>query len=102
LVNLCNTCNCCCYLILIDVIILCAILVKLIYLIREMKYVRKYDFLLSQVPMTNHGLSKLLQPRYDENHRGKTIFTGMQVQNDILLDLYLYIMNEYLVTKLNA
>jgi hypothetical protein len=68
LVNLCNTCNCCCYLILITVIISC----------------------------------ELLQPRYDENHRGKTIFTGMQVQNDILLDLYLYIMNEYLVTKLNA
>jgi hypothetical protein len=70
------------------------ILVKLIYLIREMKYVRKYDFLLSQVPMTNHGLPELLQPHYGENHRGKTIFTGTQVQNDILLDLYLYIMNE--------
>jgi hypothetical protein len=41
-----------------------------------MKYVRKYDFLLSQVPMTNHGLLEFLQPRYDENHRGKAIFTG--------------------------
>jgi hypothetical protein len=78
------------------------ILVKLIYLIREIKYVRKYDFLLSQVPMVNHGLPELLQPHYDENHRGKTIFTGTQVQNNILLDLYLYIMNEYLTTKLNA
>jgi hypothetical protein len=67
---------------------------KLIYLIHEMKYVRKYDFLLSQVAMANHGLPELLQPRYDENHQGKTIFTGTQVQNDILLDLYLYIMNE--------
>jgi hypothetical protein len=78
------------------------ILVKLIYLIREMKYVRKYHFLLLQVPMVNHGLPELLQPRYDENHRGKTIFTGTQVQNDILLDLYLYIKNEYSATKLNA
>jgi hypothetical protein len=78
------------------------ILVRLIYLIREIKYVRKYDFLLSQVPMVNHGLSELLQLRYDENHRRKTIFTRTQVQNDILLDLYLYIMNVYLVTKLNA
>jgi hypothetical protein len=50
----------------------------------------------------NHGLPELLQPRYDENHRGKMIFTGTQIQNDILLDLYLYIMNVYLVTKLNA
>jgi hypothetical protein len=33
---------------------------------------------------------------------GKMIFTGTQIQNDILLDLYLYIMNDYLVTKLNA
>jgi hypothetical protein len=78
------------------------ILVRLIYLICEIKYVRKYDFLLSQVSMANHGLPELLQPRYDENHRGKTIFTGTQVQNDILLDLYLYIMNDYIVTKLNA
>jgi hypothetical protein len=78
------------------------ILVKLIYLIREIKYVRKYDFLLSQVPMANHGLPELLEPRYDENHRGKTIFTRTQVQNNILLDLYLYKMNEYLTTKLNA
>jgi hypothetical protein len=77
------------------------ILVRLIYLICEMKYVRKYDFLMLQVSMANHGLPKLLQPRYDENHRGKMIFTGTQVQNDILLDLYLYIMNGYLVTKLN-
>jgi hypothetical protein len=75
------------------------ILVRLIYLICEMKYVRKYDFLMLQV--SNHGLPKLLQPRYDENHRGKMIFTETQVQNDILLDLYLYIMNGYLVTKLN-
>jgi hypothetical protein len=52
--------------------------------------------------MVNHGLSELLQLRYDENHRRKTIFTRTQVQNDILLDLYLYIMNVYLVTKLNA
>jgi hypothetical protein len=52
--------------------------------------------------MVNHDLPKLFQPRYDENHRGKTIFIGTQVQNDILLDLYLYIMNDYLVTKLNA
>jgi hypothetical protein len=79
-----------------------SILVRLIYLIREMKYVRKYEFLLSQVPMANHGLPEFLQPRFDENHRGKTIFTRMEVQNDILLDLYLYIMNVYLVTKLNA
>jgi hypothetical protein len=78
------------------------ILVRLIYLIREMKYVRKYYFLLSHVSMVNHGLPELLQPRYDENHRGKMIFTGTQIQNDILLDLYLYIMNVYLVTKLNA
>jgi hypothetical protein len=78
------------------------ILVQLIYLIHEMKYVRKYDFLLSQVPIANHGLPKHLQARYDENHRGKAIFTGMQEQNDILLDLYLYIMNDYLATKLNA
>jgi hypothetical protein len=78
------------------------ILIRLIYLIREMKYVRKYDFLLSQMSMVNHDLPKLLQPRYDENHRGKMIFIGTQVQNDILLDLYLYIMNDYLVTKLNA
>jgi hypothetical protein len=78
------------------------ILVRLIYLIREIKYIRKYDFLLSQVSMVNHGLPDLLQPRYDENHRGKTIFTETQVQDDILLDLYLYIMNGYLVTKLNA
>jgi hypothetical protein len=78
------------------------ILVQLIYLIREIKYTRKYDFLLSQVSMVSHGLPDLLQPRYDENHRGKTIFTGTQVQDDILLDLYLYIMNDYLVTKLNA
>jgi hypothetical protein len=78
------------------------ILVWLIYLIREIKYIRKYDFLLSQVSMVNHGLPDLLQPRYDENHRGKTIFTETQVQDDILLDLYLYIMNGYLVTKLNA
>jgi hypothetical protein len=77
------------------------ILVRLIYLICEMKYVRKYDFLMLQVSMANHGLPKLLQSRYDENHRGKMIFTGTQVQNDILLDLYLYIMNGYLVTKLN-
>jgi hypothetical protein len=75
------------------------ILVRLIYLIRKMKYVRKYDFLLS---MANHSLPELLQPRYDENRRGKTIFTRTQVQNNILLDLYLYIMNGYLVTKLNA
>jgi hypothetical protein len=46
-----------------------------------MKYVRKYNFLLSHVSMVNHGLHELLQPRYDENHRGKTIFTGTQVQN---------------------
>jgi hypothetical protein len=78
------------------------ILVRLIYLIHEMKYVRKYDFLLSQVPMANHGLPELLQPRFDENHQGKTIFTRTEVQNDILLDLYSYIMNDYLVTKLNA
>jgi hypothetical protein len=52
--------------------------------------------------MVNHDLPKLFQPRYDENHREKTIFIGTQVQNDILLDLYLYIMNDYLVTKLNA
>jgi hypothetical protein len=78
------------------------ILVRLIYLILEMKYVRKYDFLLSHVSMANHGLPELLQTRYDENHRGKTIFTGTHVQNDILLDLYLYIMNGYLVIKLNA
>jgi hypothetical protein len=52
--------------------------------------------------MANHGLPKLLQPSYDENHRGKTIFTGTQLQNDILLDLYLYIMNGYVVAKLNA
>jgi hypothetical protein len=52
--------------------------------------------------MANHGLPKLLQPRYDENHRGKTIFTGTQLQNEILLDLYLYIMNGYVVAKLNA
>jgi hypothetical protein len=78
------------------------ILVRLIYLIREMKCVRKYDFLLSQVSMANHDLPKLLQPRYDENHRGKTIFTGTRLQNNILLDLYLYIMNSYVVAKLNA
>jgi hypothetical protein len=78
------------------------VLVRLIYLIREMKYVRKYDFLVSRVSMVNHGLLELLQPRYDVNHRGKTIFIGTHVQNDILLDLYLYIMNYYLVTKLNA
>jgi hypothetical protein len=78
------------------------ILVQLIYLIREMKYVRKYDFLLSQVSMANHVLPELLQACYDENYRGKAIFTGTQVQNDILLDLYLYIMNDYLATKLNA
>jgi hypothetical protein len=78
------------------------ILVRLIYLIRKMKYVRKYDFLLSHVSMANHSLPELLQPRYDENRRGKTIFTRTQVQNNILLDLYLYIMNGYLVTKLNA
>jgi hypothetical protein len=78
------------------------VLVRLIYLIREMKYVRKYDFLVSRVSMVNHGLLELLQSRYDVNHRGKTIFIGTQVQNDILLDLYLYIMNYYLVTKLNA
>jgi hypothetical protein len=52
--------------------------------------------------MVNHGLSELLQARYDENHRGNAFFTGTQVQNDILLDLYLYIMNDYLATKLNA
>jgi hypothetical protein len=46
----------------------------------------------------NHGL----QLRYDENHRGKMIFTRTQVQNDILLDLHFYIMNDYLLTKLNA
>jgi hypothetical protein len=50
----------------------------------------------------NHGIPKLLQPRYDENHRGKVVFTGTQVQNNILLDLYLYIMNDDLLTKLNA
>jgi hypothetical protein len=52
--------------------------------------------------MANHGLPELLQPRYDENHRGHVIFTGTRVQNDILLDLHLYIMNDYLLTKLNA
>jgi hypothetical protein len=78
------------------------ILIRLIYLIREMKYVRKYDFLLSHVPMANHGLPELLQPRYDKNHHGKMIFIETQVQNNILLDLYLYIMNDYLVTKLNV
>jgi hypothetical protein len=51
------------------------ILVQLIYLICEMKYVKKYDFLLSQVSMKNHGLLEILQPRYDDNHRGKMIFT---------------------------
>jgi hypothetical protein len=78
------------------------ILVRLIYLIRKMKYVRKYDFLLSHVSMANHSLLELLQPRYDENHRGKPISTRTLVQNDILLNMYLYIMNSYLVTKLNA
>jgi hypothetical protein len=52
--------------------------------------------------MMNHGIPELLQPRYDENHRGKSIFTGTQVQNNILLNLYLYIINDYLLTKLNA
>lgn len=39
-----------------------------------------------QVAMVNHGLPELLQARFDEKHRGKAIFTGTQVQNDILLD----------------
>jgi hypothetical protein len=79
------------------------ILVQLIYLIREMKYVRKYDFLLSQVPMANHSLPELLQARYDERESSrKDDFYRNTCTNDILLDLYLYIMNDYLATKLNA
>jgi hypothetical protein len=52
--------------------------------------------------MANHGLPELLQARYDENHRGKTTFTGTQVQNNILLDLSLYIIHDSLATKLNV
>jgi hypothetical protein len=53
------------------------ILVRLIYLIREMKYVRKYDFLLSQVSMANHGLPKLKiikERRFLQEHRYKMIY----------------------------
>jgi hypothetical protein len=53
--------------------------------------------------MANHGLPELLQARYDERESSrKDDFYRNTCTNDILLDLYLYIMNDYLATKLNA
>ena len=46
--------------------------------------------------MASHGLPELLQPRFDEKHRAKAIFTGTQVQNDIRV---INITNAYLLTE---